>query len=93
MVKKKIVSRVLIFLEAIIFLVFYCWGSDGVSQLKELSNQNKQLTDDIELLQQEVASLEDELIHFQTDPFVKEKIAREQLQMAYKNEEILFIKE
>ncbi len=92
-VKKKTVSRALIILEVIIFLVFYCWGSDGVSQLNDLKKENKQLTNAIELIQKEVASLEDELVRFQKDPFFKEKIAREQLQMAYKNEEILFIKE
>jgi len=92
-VKKKIVSRALIILEVIIFLAFYCWGSEGVSRLNELRSENKHLTNNIESLEKEVASLEGEVIQFKKDPFYKEKIAREQLQMAYKNEEILFIKE
>ena len=92
-VKKKIVSRVLLTLEALVFLAFYCWGSEGVSRLNRLCSENKKLSGAIETLAKEVASLEDELTRFQKDPFYKEKIAREQLQMAYKNEEILLIKE
>lgn len=92
-VKKKIVSRVLVTLEALIFLAFYCWGSEGVASLNKLRSENNNLSVAINELAAEVASLENELTRFVKDPFYKEKIAREQLQMAYKNEEILLIKE
>jgi len=92
-VKKKIVSRALIMVEALVFFAFYCWGSEGVSRLNKLRSENKKLSISIETLAKEVASLEDELTRFAKDSFYKEKIAREQLQMAYKNEEILLIKD
>jgi cell division protein FtsB len=46
---------------------------------------------DILVLKKEVQDLQEELVAWQTDPFYKEKVAREQLQMARPGEELFYI--
>lgn len=85
---KKNIGRCAFVIELLLFTGYYLMGANGmitlVSMKKEISGAQK-----------EVASLKDEVHHLQDHialqkkhPFFKEKIAREQLQMAHENEEI-----
>lgn len=92
-VQKRIVTRVALFIEAIVFLELYCFGSEGVKVLQLLHDENKQLAIEIDSLQKEVDLLDCTLIRYRDDPFFLEKVAREELQMARPNDEIVFVKE
>lgn len=89
---KSYVSRIFLCVEIVIFLGVYYFGVDGVKNLSSLSEENLLLDREIAQLQNEIAVYEREIVAWNSDPFYKEKVAREQLQMARADDEIFFIK-
>lgn len=88
---KKISMRVFFGIEIILFGYIYVFGSHGIRNLLIIEQEKIQLNQEITTLQAEVASLSNTIAQWDSHPFYKEKIAREQLQMACKNEEIYYI--
>jgi cell division protein FtsB len=78
-------------LEIMVFVTVYFFGSDGMTKLSELQQENDQLEADIVLLKNEIEGIDLQVAQWNTDPYYKEKIAREQLQMARSDDQILFI--
>ncbi|MGE0206783.1 MAG: septum formation initiator family protein [Candidatus Babeliales bacterium] len=74
---------------AIIFL--YLFGSQGLPLLLRLRKENFMLEAQIDVLAQEVAVLETSLHEWHRYAFYKEKIAREQLQLAHEQEQIFYL--
>ncbi len=89
---KSYVSRIFLVGEILIFLGIYFFSVNGLPKLSLLRDENMKLDQEIKLLQSEIATLDSEIVAWNTDSFYKEKVAREQLQMAREHEEILFIK-
>ena len=89
---KSCVSRIFLLCEILIFLGVYFFGTNGISTLSMVRSENMKLEQEIKDLNGEIATLEHEITAWNADPFYKEKVAREQLQMACKGDEILFIK-
>lgn len=89
---KSYVSRIFLLCEILVFLGIYFFGVDGIAKLCNLRDENIKLEHEIVELQRDVANLDHEIAGWNSDPFYKEKVAREQLQMARKDEEILFVK-
>lgn len=88
---KKLTLRVFFVLEVTLFTLFYLFGAQGLQALMQLKKQNVILHNELESMQQDVKDLEQKLQDWRTNLFYKEKIAREQLQMARPNEEIYFL--
>ena len=88
---KSYVSRIFLLVEMLIFLGVYFLGIDGLQKLSMLRDENIKLEQEVATLNNEIATLEHEIVAWNTDPFYKEKVAREQLQMAREQDEILFI--
>lgn len=88
---KTIVLKLFLFLELFIFAVIYIFGTHGVHAIIRLNNENQMLAHDIEALEEDIERLTLELKNWEENPFLKEKIAREHLQMARKNETIYFL--
>lgn len=88
---KRLFLRFFFGMEVVFFIGFYVCGPHGVKTLKALSNENNQLQLEITHARQEVIELEQKIVQWNTYPFYKEKIAREQLQMACKGEEIYYL--
>jgi len=88
---KAYLSRLFLLGEIIIFGGVYFWGVDGVNRYNKICEENIKIEHDILALKKEVQDLEAQLTAWQTDPFYKEKIAREQLQMARAGEELFYI--
>jgi cell division protein FtsB len=88
---KKIFIRFILCAEMCVFGYIYLFGKTG---LQLLSVQKKELIF-LELqsaqLQKEIDILESDIYVWQTNDFYKEKIAREQLQMARKHDKIFYI--
>lgn len=83
--------KVLLLLEMAVFGHIYFFGNNGIKVLQEQKNGVIELKHAITQLDDEVAQLEKEIYAWQTDDFYKEKVAREQLQMARKGDELFYI--
>ncbi len=88
---KAYLSRLFLLVELIVFGAVYLWGLDGVNRYHKICEENVRVEQDILVLKKEVQDLQEELVAWQTDPFYKEKVAREQLQMARPGEELFYI--
>lgn len=89
--KKKKLLRMFFAGELVLFSLFYLFGPQGLKSIRNLKVENKDLHKQIELLNHDIAELNQQIHFVQTDPFYKEKIAREQLQMARKDEIIYYM--
>lgn len=67
-------------------------GPYGVLQLKEKRKAIASIEHKIGLMQREIGSLENEITAYQSDSFLREKIAREKLQLTYPGDEVYLIK-
>ncbi|HEX4068844.1 MAG TPA: septum formation initiator family protein [Candidatus Babeliales bacterium] len=88
---KKMLMKIVLACEMTAFGYIYFFGSNGIASLQ---NQKKVVVDlkkDILVLDGEIVQLEKEIYAWQTDDFYKEKVAREQLQMARKGDELFYI--
>ena len=77
--------------EIIVFGAVYLFGKSGIKQLRQAQQDNQQLAQEVAALKAEVASLQRQQQEFESDPFYKEKIARERLQMSRPNEQIYLL--
>ncbi len=88
---KQLCMRLLLVIEMAGFGYLYIFGNNGMQALGvqraivlDLEKNVAQLKDEIELLKNDIYA-------WQTDDFYKEKVAREQLQMARKGDELFYI--
>lgn len=88
---KKLFLHALLFFEIVIFGFTYLFGSNGVYFLKDLDKENHQLNIEVLNLKDEIKSIENQINEWSTDPFYKEQLAREKLQLARENEKIYYI--
>jgi len=88
---KRTLLRLFFGLEVCVFVGVYLFGPSGLQSIVRLERENKQLDQEIEQLQARVAVAEQKLTVWQSDDFYKEKIAREQLQMARKGDEVFYL--
>jgi cell division protein FtsB len=77
--------------EVMVFIGVYLFGGNGLQYLHRLQNENHKLEHEIIVLQTQVKEIESQIAAWQADDFYKEKIAREKLQMAKKDDQIYFI--
>ncbi len=72
----------LLCVELIYFLMIYCVGANGIRAVRHAQNANSIQEQEVTQLKDEVENLKKELHQWETEPFYKEKEAREHLQMA-----------
>lgn len=84
----KKAGRWLIIIAVSLFLVFFLSGNDGMIALFQAHLENKNLESQIVNLEKTVDSLEITIRKLKTDTAYIEKIAREKLGMAGKNEKV-----
>ncbi len=75
-------------IEIALFSLFYYFGAHGLKEVFALKKENRIIDEQIEKVKGEITHLESEILVWQTDSFYKEKLAREKLHMAKKDEEI-----
>lgn len=88
---KKYIMRVVLCFESLFFVWALVYGPHGITALTAMQEENKRLQETTVQLQTEVAALENTIVAWQTDPYYKEQVAREQLQMAGKDETIYYV--
>lgn len=89
-IKKNIVRAVLC-IQLSLYTVFYYYGQQGIQQIESMKHANLQTEQQIVQLQSDIETLTYELAQWHTFPFYKEKLAREQLQMARVGDIIYYI--
>ncbi len=88
---KRLISRGLFGCELIIIVWVYLFGAHGFNHLVHLRNECDQMKQCKQEKQQEVDTLNEQIIAWNVHSFYKEKMAREQLQMARKGELIYYL--
>ena len=88
---KKIFMRLLLIAEMATFGHLYLFGKNGIQFLRKQQAVVVDLQKNVTVLKDEIDQLHNEIYAWQTDDFYKEKIAREQLQMARKGDELYYI--
>jgi cell division protein FtsB len=88
---KRLFSRLVLFGQIIVFTIFYMWGAQGIQAIYAMRHENVEINKNIAALKNEIAQLEQDINQWSEYSFYKEKIAREQLQMARSDEEIFLI--
>jgi len=77
--------------EIIVFTAFYIFGENGIQQMIQLQNQKQEVEVRIKEVTCEVAELDKQIVDWHASSFYKEKVAREQLQMAREGDEVYYI--
>jgi cell division protein FtsB len=88
---KKMIMPFLLFSEIAIFVIFYAMGSNGLQAILRLQKENNSLSQDIDRLSFETSQLEFEIKEWNTYPWYKEQVARQDLQLGYSNEELFLL--
>ena len=88
---KKIAMRSFLVLELMAFGYIYMYGKNGMASLHKQRMILFGLEEHVMQIKNEIEVLEKEIYVWQSDDFYKEKIAREQLQMARKGDELYYI--
>lgn len=88
---KKKLFRLFFAAEVLIFFGYYFCGKQGLHHIWHLQAENNEFEQSLAGLNVEIAALEHEIHEWSTQPFYKEKMAREQLQMAYAGEQIYYL--
>jgi len=88
---KKLFMKVLLVVEMSMFGYLYFCGTNGIRALQKQKMIVVNLQKNITQLKGDIDQLEHEMYAWQTDDFYKEKVAREQLQMARKGDELFYI--
>lgn len=89
--EKKNVGRFAFIIELVLFTGYYLMGANGMLAMFAMNKEIGSAQREISLLKDEVHHLQNHIALQKKHPFFKEKIAREQLQMAHENEEIYII--
>lgn len=77
--------------EVALFAGLYVRGPQGLQKVHDMYREHASMSEGVQQLQQEVATLKHEIDTWQKHPFHKEKIAREQLQMARTDDEVFYL--
>jgi len=88
---KKIVVRCILCVQMGVLVYLYFFEKNGLQMLSVQKKERVALEMQLKQLQKEIDALEEEIYVWQTDDFYKEKIAREQLQMARKGDKLFYI--
>lgn len=78
--------------EVVVFIGVYLYGGNGLQNLNRLQDENVKLESEIIELKTELSSLEQAISDWKSDDYIKEKFARENLQMAKEGDKIYFLK-
>ena len=88
---KRVLLRLFFGLEVGIFALLYLFGTHGLQALVTLRKENGCLAFEVKELELQVKELETTVVAWKKEPFYKEKVARESLHMARKQDEVYLI--
>lgn len=80
-----------LFVWILIFLIHYTMGPKGMMYGRMLRENNEQLEIEIKQMKDEILNLKEQRERWNREPFLKEQLAREQLQLAYPGDTVYYI--
>lgn len=89
--KKRMMLRLFFACEILLFCVTYFFGAHGITSLHRTQQASETVARQLASLEQEIAALEGEIAAWNSNAFYKEKVAREELQMARAHEHIFYL--
>ena len=90
-ITKRHMLRIFFMFEIFIFVAIYFFSAQGLRVLQGMQKENEHVYEEVAYLKNEIAILEQEVAEWESNSFYKEKIAREELQMAKKGDEVYFL--
>ena len=93
-VMKKIKSYIFYILlgcQGACLLGIYTFSQKGLMSIQKARRENETIQKNIENLRGEISTIEEEIQDWHTKPYVIEKIAREQLQLAHQDDLVFMI--
>ncbi len=87
---KRSIIRILFFAETVGFLCMHVFGPQGIRVFQQLADENLVIEQSVLCVRSEIAQLDRRITACKSDAFYKERIAREQLQMARKDDVIYY---
>jgi len=90
---KSILYKVALGLQVTLFAYVFVYGKKGWLVLETVKHEISGVTEQVQKQSQEVAQRTKEIEEWSGDSFYKEKIAREQLQMARTEDEIFYVQQ
>ena len=91
MIQKRFALRLFFLVEIILFACVYYYGARGVQIVGEIKRENEAIAKEIRALSNDLDLLEKKIVAWNEDSFYAEKIAREELHMARRDEEIYLL--
>ena len=88
---KRFLLRLFFTIEIMVFIFIYFFGTQGLQVVMGMRKENGMLAFQTRQLQDEVDVLKEKITTWKSDPFHKEKAAREQLHMARPYDEVYFL--
>ena len=88
---KKTMLRLFFTMELIVFTGVYLFGAQGIQRVWRLKKEIVIIEEEIGQLHSETTAINDRIVSWNSHSYGKEKMAREQLQMARTGEEIYYI--
>ncbi len=78
--------------EIFVFGYVYFFGKSGMQLLYELKRECESIDNEVLQLAVEIKNIEKDISDWESNDFLKEQIAREQLQMARKDDQIYYVR-
>lgn len=91
MFTKKIVVQLILSVELVTWSAWYYYGQKGIAAISAMKGNNAVFEQRLNDLRTKIAIHEHEIDQWDLSTFYKEKIAREQLQMARHNDIIFYL--
>lgn len=88
---KRMLLRAFFIGEIVAFSYLYLFGPQGITAIMAQAHENNGLQERIKESRAQLAKLERSVQEWNDNSFLKERIAREQLQMARHNEQIYYL--
>lgn len=88
---KQKLLRIFFALEITVFVLLYIFGSQGLQATRALVQECSAIERTIAQVRTEIKALKAEIVVCESDTLYKERIAREQLQMARAGDTVYFI--
>lgn len=89
--KKRLIFRLFFACEIALFFSTYFFGAHGITTLMQIQKESESLNMQLAQLESEIAKIDAEIVAWNNNSFYKEKVAREELQMARAHEHIFYL--
>jgi len=88
---KQIAIWILFTIEITLFSSVLLYGKNGLYAILELYKENKQIIQETQKIDRQIQLLENKILEWNAHDFYKEKVAREQLQMARPHDRVYYL--